>query len=72
MFIMYSDCVFLEDFLNHMDYFYDVFMYFLRCEHFRGMDFKQMEFQKSFIKNILICVLNMNKSLMGLEWLAGE
>ncbi len=40
---MYSDCVFLEDFLNHMDYFYDVFMYFLRCEHFRGMDFKQRD-----------------------------
>ncbi len=47
MFIMYSDCDSLEDFLKHMDYFY-VFMYFLRCENVRGMDFKQRD------KNLLL------------------
>ncbi len=56
MFIIYSDCVSLEDFLNHMYYFYNVFMYFLRCEKFGGMDFKGViwcDFKFCFLFGVL-------------------
>ncbi len=42
--------------LNHMYYFYDVFMFFLRCENFGGMDFKGViwcDFKFCFLFGVL-------------------
>jgi len=56
-----------------MDYFNDVFTTFLDLESGHYIDvYGGIRKFSDFIKNILICVPNMNKGLMGLERHEGE
>ncbi len=56
-----------------MDLFYGIFITFLDLLNFDYLDFQWRDRNlPGFIKNILICVLNMNQSLTSLEWHEGE
>ncbi len=51
-----------------MDYIYNVFMNFLKCQRFGWMDFyRGSEIFQGFLKMILIYVLKVNKILVDLE-----
>ncbi len=59
--------------MDHMDYFNDAFAMFLSLDRVRILAVYGRVWELSeFIKNILICVPEMNEGLMGLERHEGE
>ncbi len=55
-----------------MDYFNNVITTFLGIDHGSGSCLWRVRKLLDFIKNILICLLKMNKGLVGLEQHEGE
>ncbi len=55
-----------------MDYFNNVLTNFLGLNEVVALLLWRVRKLSDFIKNILICVLKMNKGLTGLEWHKGE